>query len=79
MNEFINYGLLLVIIVLLVIQEYEKQGWRRERAQLLDRVMAKTLPEYVEAQASQQPIRVVTVEDLKREIAPPREEGLEVG
>ncbi len=79
MIDYINIGLIVLALGLLVFQEIEKQGWRKERAQLLDRIMAKTLPEYVEAQAKLQPMQVVTVEDLKREIAPPREEGLEVG
>lgn len=79
MIELINYVLIVVILALLVIQEIEKRSWRAERSQMLSRIMAKTLPEYVEAEAKQKTIQVVTVEDLKREIAPPREEGLEVG
>lgn len=79
MIEYINAGLIVLALGLIVLQELEKRSWRKERSQLLDRIMAKTLPEYVEAQAKIQPMQVVTVEDLKREIAPPREEGLEVG
>lgn len=79
MIEAITLGLILALLVLMGTHELEKRVWQKERSQLLSRIMAKTLPEYVEAEAKMQPIQVITVEDLKREIAPPREEGLEVG
>lgn len=79
MIDYINIGLIVLALGLVGLQEIKEISWRKERAQLLNRVMAKTLPEYIEAEAKLQPMQVVTVADLKREIAPPREEGLEVG
>jgi hypothetical protein len=61
------------------LHERDRSRWTKERDQLITRIMARDLPEYIEAQAKMQPMQVVTVADLKREIAPPREEGLEVG
>lgn len=78
MIDYINIGLIVLVLGLVVLQEIEKRAWKKERSQLLNRIMAKTLPEYVEAESKMQPMQVVSVEDLKREIAPPIEEGIEV-
>jgi hypothetical protein len=78
MIDYINIGFIMLVLGLIVLHEFERRTWTKERTQLITRIMAKDLPEYIEAQAKVNPIQVVTVADLKREIAP-REEGLEVG
>lgn len=60
--------------------EIEKREWRKERGKLIDRIMAKTLPEYVEAETAREnaKVKVVSVEELKRELEPEREQGIPV-
>jgi hypothetical protein len=81
MIDYINIGLLLVIIYLEITQVIERRSWWKEREQLLNRIMAKTLPEYVEAESKlkKEAMKVVSVEELKRSIILPEpEQGIEI-
>lgn len=80
MIDYINLGLIVLALGLAVMGEIRERSWRAERSQLLNRIMARTLPEFTQAEADLKPLKVVSLDELKREIAPhPREEeGIEV-
>lgn len=70
----------IVVFAFMVAHEKEKQDWKAERGQLLDRIMAKTLPEYVEAETAREntKLKVVRLDELKRELQSEPEQGISV-
>jgi hypothetical protein len=74
-----------ILIGIIIFQEFlqfrVRKAHERDIRDLLNRIMARTLPEYLEAAAklNKEAMKVVSVEELKREIMPPEpEQGFEV-
>ncbi|MEW6186181.1 MAG: hypothetical protein AB1585_10635 [Thermodesulfobacteriota bacterium] len=81
-----SWVVLIVLVAIIGFQEFcrfrQLKNFEQERKALLDRIMARSFKELIEAQAAMEETRkvlkVVTVDDLKKEIAPPHEEGIPV-
>ena len=74
-------GVILIAIYEVICHEYEKREWKNERSELLNRIMAKSLPEYIEAEEKRegQKMKVISLEELKKELEPNQyEEGIPV-
>lgn len=81
-----SWIVVVVLVAIIAFQEFcrfrQALDYELERRQLLDRLMARSFQELVEAQVAgdeaKKSIKVVTVDDLKKEIMPPSEEGIPI-
>lgn len=74
-------GFVVVAVVYEAGRYLERRDWRAERSTLMDRIMARNYEEYAEIAIrqteAQEPVRVVSLDELKLEIIP-REQGIPI-